>query len=144
MTGDMCATFVGVSSGDILFLRDELPAMNALLEKLDDAEELLDPDAKHWRKQVREMAYDIEDCIDDLSSNVASVDVRAGFVDKASHFLRTCRAHLEAAWQVKELKTRLLEINERRKRYRAEDSISSTASPVIVGFGGLARQDHLC
>jgi len=57
-TGQMCSTFIGVSSADVLFLRDELPAMNALLEKLDDAEEL-DPDAKHWRKQVREMAFDI-------------------------------------------------------------------------------------
>lgn len=53
MTGDMCANLIGVSSRDILFLRDELPAMNALLEKLDDAEEL-DPETKNWRHQVRE------------------------------------------------------------------------------------------
>nr|CAB3479658.1 unnamed protein product [Digitaria exilis] len=67
MTGDICcATFVGVSRREILFLRDELTAMNALLEKLDDAEEL-DLEAKHWRNQVREMAYDIEDCIDDFT-----------------------------------------------------------------------------
>ncbi|CAL5009177.1 unnamed protein product [Urochloa decumbens] len=131
ITGDMCANFIGVFSGDILFLTDELPAMNALLEKLDDAEEL-DPEAKHWRNQVREMAYDIEDCIDDFSNSVASIDARAGFLDKASRFLKTCRAHLEAAWQIKELKTRLLEINERRKRYRAEDYISITPASVAV------------
>lgn len=132
MTGDICcATFVGVSRREILFLRDELTAMNALLEKLDDAEEL-DLEAKHWRNQVREMAYDIEDCIDDFTSNVESIDATAGFLDKACHFLKTCRAHLEAAWQINDLKTRLQEINERRKRYRVSDSISSTASPVIV------------
>jgi len=100
--------------------------MNALLEKLDDAEEL-DPDAKHWRKQVREMAFDIEDCIDDFISNVASVDARAGFLQKASHFLKTCRAHLEAAWQIKELKTRLQEISERRKRYKLEHHIPGSS-----------------
>ncbi|XP_062225250.1 disease resistance protein RGA5 [Phragmites australis] len=130
MTGDKCTNVIGMSSMDILFLKDELPAMNALLEKLEDADEL-DPQVKNWRNQVREMTYDIEDCIDDFSNNVASVDAKAGFLDKASHFLKTCRAHLEAAWQIKELKTRLLEINERCKRYKVEDYISSTSSVIV-------------
>ena len=131
MTGNMCANLIGVSSGDILFLRDELLAMNALLEKLDDAEEL-DPQAKNWRHQVREMAYDIEDCIDDFSNNTAGVDAKAGFLDKASYFLKTCRAHLEAASQIKELRTRLQEINERRKRYKVGHYITSSSTTSVM------------
>jgi hypothetical protein len=131
MTGDMCANLIGVSSRDILFLRDELLAMNALLEKLDDAEEL-DPEAKNWRHQVREMAYDIEDCIDDFSNNTAGVGAKAGFLDKASYFLKTCRAYLEAASQIKELRTRLQEINERRKRYKVGHYTSSSTTSVMV------------
>ncbi|XP_052138095.1 disease resistance protein RGA5-like [Oryza glaberrima] len=130
MGGDMCANLIGVSSRDILFLRDELPAMSALLEKLDDAEEL-DSEAKNWRNQVREMTYDIEDCIDDFSNNITSVDAKTGFLYKASQFLKTCRAHLEAAWQIKELKTRLQEINERRKRYKVGHYISNTTSVTV-------------
>uniref|UniRef100_A0A0D9XY34 NB-ARC domain-containing protein n=1 Tax=Leersia perrieri TaxID=77586 RepID=A0A0D9XY34_9ORYZ len=129
-TRDMRTNLIGVSNGDILFLRDELPAMNALLERLNDAEEL-DLEAKNWRNQVREMTYDIEDCIDDFSSNVASVDAKAGFLDKASHFLKTCRAHLEAAWQIKELKTRLQDINERRKRYKVGHHIPIATSVIV-------------
>jgi len=49
---------------DIAFLKDELSCINALLEKLANME-VLDLQTKVWRKQVREMAYDIEDCIDD-------------------------------------------------------------------------------
>lgn len=130
MGGDMCANLIGVSSRDILFLRDELPAMSALLEKLDDAEEL-DSETKNWRNQVREMTYDIEDCIDDFSNNITSVDAKTGFLYKASQFLKTCRAHLEAAWQIKELKTRLQEINERRKRYKVGHYISNTTSVTV-------------
>ncbi|TVT99204.1 hypothetical protein EJB05_55445, partial [Eragrostis curvula] len=131
MTGDKCTNLIaGVSSKDILFLRDELPAINALLKKLEDADEL-DPQAKNWRNQAREIAYDIEDCIDDFSNNVECVDAKASFLDKASHFLKTCRAHLEAAWQIKELKSRLKEINERRKRYKVEDCISNTNSAIV-------------
>nr|CAB3492076.1 unnamed protein product [Digitaria exilis] len=48
----------------IAFLKDELSSMNTLLERLADME-VLDPQTREWRNQVREMTYDIEDCVDD-------------------------------------------------------------------------------
>ncbi|TVU43792.1 hypothetical protein EJB05_10286 [Eragrostis curvula] len=116
MTGDKCTNLIA--------------GVYALLKKLEDADEL-DLQAKNWRNQAREMAYDIEDCIDEFSNNVESVDAKASFLEKASHFLKTCRAHLETAWQIKELKCRLKEINERRKRYKVEDCISNTTSVIV-------------
>uniref|UniRef100_A0A0E0AS32 Rx N-terminal domain-containing protein n=1 Tax=Oryza glumipatula TaxID=40148 RepID=A0A0E0AS32_9ORYZ len=113
---DKCTNLVGMSK-NIVFLKDELPTMSALLEKLEDADEL-DPVVKAWRNQVREMAYDIEDCIDDFVHHVGGGDVEAGFIDKVSHFLRTLRARLETAEHIKDLKIQLIEINERRKRYK--------------------------
>jgi hypothetical protein len=38
--------------------------MNALLVKLSNSEERLDEQSKEWRNKVRELSYDIEDCID--------------------------------------------------------------------------------
>jgi len=52
---------------EIAFLKDELSSMNALLERLADTEAALDPQTKEWRSQVREMSYDIEDCIDEYT-----------------------------------------------------------------------------
>ena len=48
---------------DIEFLSRELVDMNAALEKLADMEKM-DVQTRVWRDKVREMAYDIEDCID--------------------------------------------------------------------------------
>lgn len=52
---------------EVAFLRDELGSMNALLERLADADAAapLDPQTREWRDQVREMSYDIEDCVDE-------------------------------------------------------------------------------
>ncbi|CAL5062613.1 unnamed protein product [Urochloa decumbens] len=112
-------------SRDTAFLRDELCAINALLKKLDDEDEL-DPQVKDWSNQVRELGYDIEDCIDEFVLRIASADAKAGFAERISRFIGTLRACLETAKQIKELKTRLQEINERRKRYRFEHYSSSS------------------
>ncbi|WVZ96419.1 hypothetical protein U9M48_042057 [Paspalum notatum var. saurae] len=110
------ANLLGIPDG-IVFLKNELSSISVLLDKLQDTDEL-DPQVKNWRDQVREISYDIEDCIDDFINKVGSTDENAGFARKVCHFLQTLRAHVEAAKQIKELRTRLHEINERRKRYK--------------------------
>lgn len=115
LTGDKVSNLMDLS--DIAFLRDELCAVNALLKRLDDGDEL-DPQVKDWSNQVRDLGYDLEDCIDDFGHRVGRADAGAGFVGRISHFISTLRAHLEAARQIKQLKTRLQEISERRKRYK--------------------------
>uniref|UniRef100_A0A0A9CUD0 Uncharacterized protein n=1 Tax=Arundo donax TaxID=35708 RepID=A0A0A9CUD0_ARUDO len=126
---DNCTNLIGVSS-NVVFLRDELNTINTLLEKLEDTDEL-NPLVKDWRNQVREMAYDIEDCIDDFMHLARSGDAKAGFINKVSHFLKTLRARLGAAKQIKELKTRLKEINERCKRYKFGDWVSKSSSVAV-------------
>jgi hypothetical protein len=53
----------------IKFSRDELSTMSATLQMLADAEEL-NPQMRDWRDKVRELAYDIEDCIDTFMAKV--------------------------------------------------------------------------
>jgi hypothetical protein len=114
-------------SNDTTFLRDELCTVNALLMKLESEGEL-DPLVKDWSNQVRELGYDIEDFIDAFTHRVGCTDAKAGFIVKISHYVSALRARLETAKQIKELKTRLREINERRKRYKLECSTSSPSS----------------
>lgn len=118
LMGEKTIDFMDLLS-DTAFLSDELCAANALIEKLEDGDEP-DPQLKNWSNQVRELGYDIEDCIDDFKHRVDCADARAGFAGRISHFISTLRAHLETARQIKELKTRLQEISKRRKRYKLE------------------------
>ena len=64
LLGEEYAKLKGVRK-QILFLRDELTAMSATLEVLADANpKQLNAVARSWRDELRELAYDLEDCID--------------------------------------------------------------------------------
>ena len=58
----------------VAFLQHELSDMDTLLEKMDNADELDEPQAQNWRKDITEMSYDIEDCIDDFMHRVGEAD----------------------------------------------------------------------
>ncbi|KAK3118368.1 hypothetical protein QOZ80_9BG0698010 [Eleusine coracana subsp. coracana] len=82
------------------------------LETLDLMDEL-DPLAKNWRSLVREMAYAIEDCIDDFVHHLGGIGPEQGFIKKAAHRLKTLRDRHRIANQIDELKARVLEANKK-------------------------------
>ncbi|CAN6214077.1 unnamed protein product [Urochloa humidicola] len=122
---------IGVSEPDTVFLRDELRTVNALLGKLEEDADELDAQVKDWRNQVREIAYDIEDCLDDFMHCMGGANAKAGLIHKFLHSVKTLRARLETAKQIKELKIRLQEINERHKRYKHIVCSSSSSSVAV-------------
>ncbi|GJN28343.1 hypothetical protein PR202_gb16453 [Eleusine coracana subsp. coracana] len=95
------------------------------LETLDLMDEL-DPLAKNWRSLVREMAYAIEDCIDDFVHHLGGIGPEQGFIKKAAHRLKTLRDRHRIANQIDELKARVLEASERRTRYKLGKRVSSS------------------
>ncbi|KAM0916369.1 hypothetical protein ACQ4PT_010214 [Festuca glaucescens] len=80
LLGEEYKKFTGVRE-QASFLRDELSAMKALLDKMELMDKL-DPSAKNWRDHVREMSYDMENCIDDFMHNIDSAHAKPGFVKK--------------------------------------------------------------
>lgn len=52
---------------DIVFVKSELESMHAFLKKMSEVEDELDEQVKCWRKEVRELSYDIEDHIDEFA-----------------------------------------------------------------------------
>ncbi|TVU24904.1 hypothetical protein EJB05_27369, partial [Eragrostis curvula] len=80
----------------------------------------LDPSVKNWRSHVREMAYDIEDCIDDFMHHLEDIDPKEGFINNTVRCLKTVRQRHRIAHQIDKLKTRVLEASKRRKRYNLD------------------------
>jgi hypothetical protein len=113
---------------EVEFLNRELRDMNAVLEKMDDADEL-DLQAKEWRKDIIEMSYDIEDYIDDFTGRVGEAGDDVGVLRKASHYMRTYKDRWHIASQIKKIKTLVIEAGERRKRYMIDQCIRSTTQP---------------
>ncbi|VAH23551.1 unnamed protein product [Triticum turgidum subsp. durum] len=102
------------------FLEKELSAMNAALEKMEVMDEL-DPVARDWRDHVREMSYDMENCIDDFLRQFGSGNAKLGFIKKTARRLKMLGQLHRIADRMEELKALALDANERRLRYKFED-----------------------
>ncbi|XP_012699676.1 putative disease resistance RPP13-like protein 3 isoform X2 [Setaria italica] len=117
---------------DIQFLRSELSVMNDLLYDMAGIEDL-DARDKGWRDRVRELAYDVEDCID---LSVARFRRAGGDASKGGFFgtkqlvrkLKKIRVSLQIAHEIQELKARVIEESDRQKRYDGLIGSSSDAS----------------
>ncbi|KAL6864790.1 hypothetical protein ACP4OV_015941 [Aristida adscensionis] len=108
------------------FLHEELSSMAALLEDLADMEGL-DNQTKQWRNKVREMSYDIEDCLDDFNRRLGSANDGKGLLRR----LKALRARHQLANQIQELKARVQEASARHMRYKW-DILKSTCANVPV------------
>ncbi|TVU43775.1 hypothetical protein EJB05_10268 [Eragrostis curvula] len=115
---------------EVSFLMCELTDMNALLERMDSADKL-NPQATNWRKDIIDMSYDIEDYIDDFMSRVGEAGDEVGFLQNASHCLKTFKDRYRIANQIKKIKAKVIQASDRRKRYMFDQSIFATA-PVTV------------
>ncbi|CAL4897570.1 unnamed protein product [Urochloa decumbens] len=127
---DKCKKLKGVRK-QLSFLQEELSTMYAFLERLEPMDEL-DPLVNNWRSHVREMAYDIEDFIDDFTCQLGSEDgPNEGFLKKTSRRLKALRARHPIASQISELRARVLEANERRRRYQLDDFVPTSTSTSV-------------
>uniref|UniRef100_A0A0D9WM88 AAA+ ATPase domain-containing protein n=1 Tax=Leersia perrieri TaxID=77586 RepID=A0A0D9WM88_9ORYZ len=114
--------------GDLVFLQSELSAMNAVLRTLADADQL-DELSRDWRDRKRDLAYDVEDCID-LSvhrlhgstgeSSLSLLRWPARMAKKTRAFRLVDRAR-----QIQQLKSRVLEVSERHNRYTLPGLVST-------------------
>uniref|UniRef100_A0ACD6AR65 Uncharacterized protein n=1 Tax=Avena sativa TaxID=4498 RepID=A0ACD6AR65_AVESA len=130
LLGDEYKKLTGVRK-QAAFLRDELSAMQALLEKMELMDKL-DPSAKNWRDHVREMSYDMENCIDDFMHEIDGADAKAGFVKKMAKRLRRLGRRHQIANRIEELKVLAVEANARRERYKIDDCVNTSTCGVVV------------
>ncbi|CAL4990935.1 unnamed protein product [Urochloa decumbens] len=106
--------------GDIQYITDELSSMQAFLRDLSTAPDGQDNRMKDWMKQIRDIAYDCEDCIDDFAHRLPDdsiTDVRCSFIARRISELWTWWPRREIASNIANLKVRAQQIAERRSRY---------------------------
>ncbi|TVU29990.1 hypothetical protein EJB05_21590, partial [Eragrostis curvula] len=121
---------------EIISMRWELRSMNALLERL-AAEDDPDVQLKEWRNQVWDLAYDVEDCVDDFLHRVEHGSSKqpedVGFFHKNLAKLKALGARHDIAEKIRHLKARVDDVWKRRDRYKFEGGTSSSvpASGVV-------------
>ncbi|VAH70847.1 unnamed protein product [Triticum turgidum subsp. durum] len=120
--------------GDVQYINDELASMQAFLRDLSTAPDRHDNRLKDWMKQIRDMGYDIEDCIDDFAHRIPrdpSSDFKCLFIRTRFYELRTWWPRRNIASKIAELKVRAQQIGKRRRRYGVDNPINLNNGPLV-------------
>jgi hypothetical protein len=122
LLGEEYAKLKGVHR-EVEFMKDELSSMNALLQRLADVDCDLDVQTKEWSSQVREMSYDIEDCIDDFMKSLGQTEMAksSGLVQSVVQQLKALRVRHQISSQIQGLKARVEDASKRRMRYKLDE-----------------------
>uniref|UniRef100_A0ACD5TX69 Uncharacterized protein n=1 Tax=Avena sativa TaxID=4498 RepID=A0ACD5TX69_AVESA len=126
--------------GDIQYINDELASMQAFLRDLSASPDGQDNRMKDWMKQIRDLGYDVEDCIDDFAHRVPEDslrDARCFFLVMRIYEIRTWWPRRGIKKKIVALKIRAQQIAERRNRYGVnnpgnDSSSSSSGVPAAV------------
>ncbi|EMS51596.1 Disease resistance protein RPM1 [Triticum urartu] len=104
---DEMSLLMGVRK-DIWFIKDELATMQAFLVAAEGMKEK-DMLLKVWAEQVRDLSYNIEDCLGEFMVHVASQSL--------SRKLMKLKDRHRIAIQIRDLKSRVEEVSNRNTRY---------------------------
>nr|UBY07433.1 NBS-LRR disease resistance protein [Dasypyrum villosum] len=113
--------------GEIRFLEAEMEHMKAALLKISEApiDQPPDKQIKLWANDVRDLSYDLEDSIDKF---MVRVETHAqdkshsfkDFIDKSLSLLTKGRIRHKIGIDIKDIKSRIEEVSERRDRYKVD------------------------
>ncbi|CAL5078962.1 unnamed protein product [Urochloa decumbens] len=127
-------------TGEIRFLKAEMISMQAALSKVSKLPaHQIDDLIKIWVQDLKELAYDIEDSIDDFMVHVdAHMCIKAsslkgfrGFIDRSIGLLTTAKTRHRIAIDIKDIKSRLHEVVDRRARYNLDGIAAEPATTII-------------
>ncbi|CAL4991199.1 unnamed protein product [Urochloa decumbens] len=121
--------------GEIKFLKEELESMKAALEDISKtpADQLPNQD-KIWGRNVRELSYDIEDSIDKFmvawkSKSLTKQDGLRNVIGRSLDLMMQPKIRHKIATEIREMKSRIMEVDERRRRYEVSLSVDK---PITV------------
>ena len=128
---------LGGVGGEVARLRNQLATINALLRMQSEADEdAVDHFVREWMKQLREVGYDAEDCVDLYLFRVKS---RPG-----DHLFVWCKRLLTTLWSrrrlatdIRDLRAHASDINEQHASYGV--SLEPLRRPLAAAFAGHVR-----
>nr|XP_045088017.1 disease resistance protein PIK6-NP [Aegilops tauschii subsp. strangulata] len=133
--------------GDIQFITDELGTLQAFIGDLGRTDpHYHDLRTRDWLKQIREVTYDVEDCVDDFAHRLhhdPTADLCCcSFVAFKIYEVWTWWPCHEIASTLSELKMRAQQIGERRIRYGLDNPKTSSDRPggADIGFNAAENQ----
>ncbi|KAL5560154.1 hypothetical protein UlMin_036365 [Ulmus minor] len=128
------ANLLGGVRNEVAAARDELERIKAFLRTADASEDE-DEEIKVWVKQVREVAYDAEDILDEFLYRFGAHQRPGfyGYLIKMARTIKTLKARRRIASELASIKTRVTSISDGHKRYgqilsRLEQGSSSSGS----------------
>jgi disease resistance protein RPM1 len=114
---------------EVVDIRDELESIQCFLKDADKGD--LQDGFKTWVKQVREVAYHIDDVIDEYVLHMAQRRHQQSFIaflHKICRLLKTIKPHHDIATKIQDIKISVREIKERRERYGFSSSDQGSSS----------------
>ncbi|CAK7350895.1 unnamed protein product [Dovyalis caffra] len=124
---------LGGVRGGIDELRDDLYSMKSFLQDAEARSES-DQGLKAWVKQVRNVAYDAEDILEDFMLRSAPLQ-GSGFIHSlrsSYRYIRKLRAQHRVAVQLQNIKARVTAIAERRNAFSLNRADMATSSSTTV------------
>lgn len=120
--------------GEIRFLQSELESMQGALDKISSTPvDQVDVQDKIWARDLRELSYDIEDCIDTFVVRCQGGEPAKhhGFrkvISWSLDLLERPKSRRLIATEIKEIKNRVMEVCERRDRYKIDTVVAKPAA----------------
>ena len=114
---------------EVVYVKDELERMTAFL-RVADAVDDDDEEIKVWVKQVREVAYDTEDVIDEFLYRFEENRRHGfyGYLCKIGRTIKNLKSRHQIASDMRRIKSRVIDISERHQRYRYRSNIMEQGS----------------
>ena len=127
---------------EVTFIKDELQSMKAFLQKADVVEDE-DPEIKAWVKQVRELAYDTEDLVDEFLYRFEHPRRPGlyGRLCKVARDIKTLKACHRIVSELQTVKSRVPDIYQRHLRYRNKQIIMEGGSSSSSATNNIARHE---
>lgn len=132
--------------GEIRFLTEEMKRMQAALDDLSkQPEDSVSHLQKEWARDLKELSYDIEDSMDefmlrvddDANANSRNLTGFSSFIHKMGQIGMKTKVRRQIAKEVKDIKTRVKEVAERKERYPIPNTQPDTkpfVDPRIYGL----------